>query len=104
PMALLAQHVMDPPPPLRSQEALSDAVERAVHRALAKDRVERFASVSEFADALFVVAAEPPADARRLPGGALPSRASALPVPLTPLIGRENDVRTVQSLLLRESV
>ncbi len=102
-MALVAQHLTAPPPPLRTSEPLTDDVERALHRAMAKDPAERFETSQQFADAF---RAKPPAmdlDAPRLPGGALQPR-PRLPVPLTPLIGRDADVRGIVALLQRESV
>ena len=70
-MALLGQHATAPPPPLGSHPAESDALELAIHRAMAKDPADRFATVTAFVDAL---AAEPPTVARpRKPASQAPS-------------------------------
>ena len=50
--AVIAQHLTSPPPPIRTAEPLAESVGEAVQRALAKDPAARFASVSDFADAL----------------------------------------------------
>ncbi|HME69153.1 MAG TPA: serine/threonine-protein kinase, partial [Myxococcota bacterium] len=53
PAALLRAHASQlPPPPRRFAPTLPDAVEKRILRALAKDRTERFASVSDFRAAL----------------------------------------------------
>jgi hypothetical protein len=50
---IIAQHLFDPPPPLRSLvPSLAPAVERVVERALEKDPHQRFPSVQAFARAL----------------------------------------------------
>ena len=103
-MALLAQHLTVDPPPLRALVPVPDAVEHAIRRALAKDPADRFASTSDFAKALDVSLHEPGPDSPRLPGSASGARQSRIPVPLTPLLGREQEVRTVCALLHREGV
>ncbi len=51
--ALLAQHVLDPVPPLRTRRAaVTSGVERAVLKALAKAPADRFATPSRFSEAL----------------------------------------------------
>jgi serine/threonine-protein kinase len=51
--ALMAQHVLRPPPALvGGREPLPAAAAEAVHRALAKDPAERFAAAGDFATAL----------------------------------------------------
>jgi len=53
PRATMARHATEPPRPLRARRPeVPLAVERAVLRALAKEPGERFASISEFAEAL----------------------------------------------------
>jgi predicted ATPase/tRNA A-37 threonylcarbamoyl transferase component Bud32 len=103
-MALLAQHVTAPPPPLRCAVPVPDAVERAIHRALAKEPADRFPTVVAFADALAAEAIEPAVAAVRMPAGAPAQRAARVPVPLTPLLGRQHEVRTVLALLQRAAV
>jgi serine/threonine-protein kinase len=52
--AIIAKHVTEAPRPLRTLRAdVPTAVEQAVHKALAKDPRQRFASVAEFVDALY---------------------------------------------------
>ncbi len=51
--AIVAQHLTEPPPPLRARRPDAPApVEQALARALAKDPADRFASVAEFTTAL----------------------------------------------------
>src|SRR5260221_36597 len=50
-VALLAQHLSASPAALRGTETVSDAAERAVLRALAKDPDSRFPTVADFAEA-----------------------------------------------------
>jgi serine/threonine protein kinase len=53
PAALLRAHASElPPPPRRFASTLPEAVEKPILRALAKDRTERFATVSDFRAAL----------------------------------------------------
>ncbi|HYL31404.1 MAG TPA: serine/threonine-protein kinase, partial [Gemmatimonadales bacterium] len=68
-MAVITQHFMTPPPPLRALRADVPArVEAAVLRALAKEREARFATAEEFAAAL-----EPGAGAEATAVGAAPT-------------------------------
>ena len=102
-VALLAQHLSALPAALRGAETVSDAAERAVLRALAKDPDSRFPTVTEFAEA-FAAAPDEAVGPLRLPTGGIAQRASRIPAPLTPLIGREQDTRAVLALLQRASV
>jgi serine/threonine-protein kinase len=53
PQAVLARHTLDPVPPLRTvRKAVPAGVERAVMRALEKVPADRFATATQFADAL----------------------------------------------------
>ena len=68
-MAVITQHFMTPPPPLRRLRAdVPGHVEAAVLRALAKEREARFATAEEFAAAL-----EPPAGAEATAVAAAPT-------------------------------
>jgi len=59
--AVLARHAVDQVPPLRTVRAtVPPVVERAVERALAKVPADRFATATEFADALLAPDTEPP--------------------------------------------
>ena len=103
-MALIAQHLTADPPALLTREPLPEAVEPAIRRALSKEPSERFDTIADFADAFSVAESDLPAVAPRLPGGTAPQRAPRLPVPLTPLVGRERDVANVSALLRRDMV
>ena len=52
PQATLMRRFMGPPRPLRPVVQVSEQVERAIVRALAKDPAERYATAAEFAEAL----------------------------------------------------
>src|SRR5207247_8986179 len=61
PQAILARHLSDPVPPLRTvRRSVPASVEQAILRALEKVPADRFATVTQFADAL-----EAPAPAAR---------------------------------------
>ncbi len=118
---LYSQHLFAPPPSLREQvPTIPPAVEQVVLKALAKDPQERFASMLAFATALeegsraessartlFVSASNLPrehsAGAERMPEQ-LKTRISNLPAQFTPLIGREQEIQAVCTLLRRPEV
>jgi len=52
PQAILAKRLSEPVPHLRTSREVPLAIERAVTRALARTRADRFATAAEFADAL----------------------------------------------------
>ncbi|HKT58928.1 MAG TPA: serine/threonine-protein kinase [Gemmatimonadales bacterium] len=60
PQATLMRRFMGPPRPLRPMVQVSEQVEAAIIRSLAKDPAERFATAAEFADALAGRAVAPP--------------------------------------------
>ena len=62
PQATLMRRFMGPPRPLRPMADISEAVEQAIVRSVARDPDERFATAAEFADAL-AGKAVPPAPA-----------------------------------------
>ena len=97
-ISLLAQHMTAPPPPLNAREPLPDGVERAIQRALAKTPEERFTTVSDLAEALDTGNASK-RDSVQLPIAVSPVHVNRLPVPLTPLIGREREVQAIGGLL-----
>ena len=103
-MALLAQHLTAPPPPLRTPIPVGAHVERGLQRALAKDPLERFESATVFVEAIAQDSLTAAPVSTRLPVAGGARRSSAIPVPITPLVGRENDVRTVLALLQRDGV
>jgi predicted ATPase/DNA-binding CsgD family transcriptional regulator len=118
---LYSQHLFVPPPSLREKvPAIPTAVEHVVLKALAKDPKERFASVHTFARALeeavkaessertlFVFTSDSPeehsAEAEQR-SDQLNVRFYNLPGPLTPLIGREQEIQAVCTLLRRPEV
>jgi eukaryotic-like serine/threonine-protein kinase len=66
PQEVLARHAVDPVPSLRAvRPAISDAVERALDKALAKMPADRFATVAQFAQALSSPLAGSPPRRRR---------------------------------------
>jgi serine/threonine-protein kinase len=86
PQATLMRRFMGPPRPLRPMVMIPEHVEAAIIRSLAKDPAERFATASEFADALAgrpAAIAAPPAAAAdhtavsRGSGGAQPDSTAA---------------------------
>ena len=53
PQAVIARHMVDPPPPIRVvRPSVSRALEAVVHKALAKSPADRFATAAEFRDAI----------------------------------------------------
>ncbi len=110
---IASQHLSASPPSLRTQvPRLPPAIEDVVMKALAKDPQHRFASIQAFAMALEEAwRADAPGQTHLVfssPGPAAAGyRTSSivdLPVQPTPLIGREQEVMTVQQLLCREDV
>jgi len=66
--AVLARHSLDPVPPLRTvRQAVPLAIEQAVMKALEKVPADRFATASEFADALRTPRASGPAPTAAIP-------------------------------------
>ncbi len=116
-----SQHLVAPPVPLREKvPTIPRAVEYVVLQALAKDPKKRFTNVLAFAMALeeavktessgrtlFVFASdspeEHPAEAEQR-SDQLNVRFHNLPGPLTPLIGREQEIQAVCTLLRRPEV
>lgn len=108
---VVSQHMSVPPPPLNSKVAgIPLIVEYVVMTALAKDPQQRFESVQAFATALekasraevsgrtdLMIAWEHPASAGHI-------QKNNLPVQLTPLIGREQEVAMVRTLLQQPEV
>ncbi len=115
------QHLSASPPSLCEQAPdLSPAIEKVILRALAKEPQKRFASVQDFASALewacqaepFHLASsttdgkeqEPSTGSQLLLDLQKPEPLWKVPATFTPLIGREQDVVTVCTLLRRPDV
>ena len=126
PIEVALQHVSAPPPAFHEQVPdLSPAVEEVVLRALVKGPEERFPSVQDFATAL-QHAARPTGYRSASPAGPAASAGAApsfereqpaapgdwlpaelfwkVPTRLTSLVGREQDVATICTLLTRPEV
>lgn len=117
---LSSQHMFAPPASLRQrQPALPPAVEQVVFKALSKDPQHRFVDVLSFASALEEASRTAvsssslsalPAATASAAGEAEPSLSHAqtsvqnLPLPLTPLVGREQDVQVACARLGRPEV
>ncbi len=88
PVALLHQHVANPPPPLRERvPGIPRSLEKIVMRALSKNPDDRFATAGEFADAL-----DAEATGQRKPFGIrLGRRETPTPIP-TPIPGGATNV------------
>ena len=112
PIEVAMQHVSAPPPAFHEQVPdLPPAVEEVVLRALAKEPEERFPSMQDFATALqhaahhvgylSVTSAEPAASTV----AALSAEPFwKVPTSFTPLVGREQDVAAICTLLSRPEV
>jgi predicted ATPase/DNA-binding CsgD family transcriptional regulator len=110
---IASQHLSASPPSLRSQvPGLPPAIEDVVMKALAKDPQHRFVSIQAFAMALEEAwRADAPGQTHLVFSSTGPAAAGYrtssivdLPVQHTPLIGREQEVLTIQQLLCREDV
>lgn len=108
------QHISTPPPPLHAQmPGISPAVEEVVMQVLAKEPLQRFASVQDFASALqrayqytllprsFFAPSE---EADALQTILKPGPMWKVPTIFTPLIGRENEVAEICALLKEPTV
>jgi serine/threonine protein kinase len=95
PQATLMRRFMGPPRPLRPMANISEAVEQAIVRSVARDPAERFATAAEFADALAgkVVPPAPTPTSAAAPDSATPAKkgcaaAVFLAVTLGSVLGR----------------
>ncbi len=111
------QHLYTDPPSLcEAHPDIPSALEQVVLKGLSKEPAQRFVDVLSFARALeearhavsspYFLAALPAirdAAARSSPDS-LDTRYQSVPVPLTPLIGRERELQAARELLLRPQV
>src|SRR6266581_1086419 len=111
------QHLYAVPPSLcEAHPDISRVVEQVLLKGLSKEPTQRFVDVLSFARALeeasqavsspYYLAALPAlhyASARSSPSS-LDTRYQSVPVPLTPLIGRERELQAARELLLRPQV
>jgi predicted ATPase/DNA-binding NarL/FixJ family response regulator len=117
PIEMAMQHLSMSPPSLREQVPdLSPAIEQVVLQALAKEPEQRFTRVQDFATALELaaqgVSTTPPSlHSSALPAGSEGLQSAVKPEPLwkvpttfTPLIGREQDVAAITTLLRNPEV
>jgi serine/threonine-protein kinase len=77
PQATLMRRFMGPPRPLRPMANISEAVEEAIVRSVARDPADRFATAAEFADALAGKAVPPapaPPTSATAPDAATPAK------------------------------
>src|SRR5256886_592124 len=108
------QRLTMPPPPLRGHlPELAPAIEQVVLRELAKEPEQRFTRVQDFAVALQDAALAPstpltshaPIEERKVLRNVVkPEPLWKVPTPLTPFIGREQDIAAIEAMLLRPEV
>jgi serine/threonine-protein kinase len=80
PHAIVARRLTEPPPRLRTIRDAPESLENAIHRALARNAADRFATARDFARAITQAGTTAPGGAgTTAPGGA----ASHLPIPTT---------------------
>jgi predicted ATPase/DNA-binding CsgD family transcriptional regulator len=117
---LTSQHLFAPPASLHEQQPkVSPAVEQVVFKALSKDPAMRYVDVHSFASAfedasraaslLSSFSSQPAGTANKAGEADLALSDSHtyflnLPVPLTPLVGREHDLQAACAMLLRPEV
>lgn len=113
-VAIIYAHLLEPPPKISERQPhLAPALDEVVAKALAKDAGERFSSCGELvaaARAALGYGLATPTAARPVPTAAVaaaPVReplASNLPMPATPLVGREREVATITELLAGDDI
>jgi tetratricopeptide (TPR) repeat protein len=76
PQAVVARRLTEPPPSLRTVRELPDALEQAVHKALARSPADRFATARDFARAITEAVTSAPATTLPRPVARAPQRKS----------------------------
>jgi predicted ATPase/DNA-binding CsgD family transcriptional regulator len=117
PLEIALQHLSIPPPSLREQAPdIPTAIEKVVQRALAKEPEQRFVRVQDFATALEQIieggSTSPPSfhsselhvGSELFQSGVKPEPIWKVPTSLTPLIGREQDMAAIITLLRNSEV
>ena len=96
-MVVLARHVRDEIPPLKTRRPdISDRLESVVRTSLAKRPADRYATVGRFVEALNAATAGPTASQRSPSEGVIPNN---LPMDRTRFIGRETELAACAQLL-----
>jgi predicted ATPase/Tfp pilus assembly protein PilF/predicted Ser/Thr protein kinase len=101
-VAVMFAHIMEPPPKVTAvRPDLPEALDAVIARAMAKAPAERFATCREMVDAArAALGGAAGVDASAVPAPAPPPAARPkLPVPATPLVGREEELEAVLALL-----
>jgi non-specific serine/threonine protein kinase len=105
-VAVMFAHITEPPPKVsEARPDLPEALDAVIAKAMAKAPEERFATCREMVEAARAAlgaAGHAPAPAVAEPAAAAPAPApprSNLPVPATPLVGREEELDAVLALL-----
>jgi len=82
PQAVVVRRLTEPPPSLRTVRDLPDALERTVHKALARSPADRFATARDFARAMTEAVTSAPGTTLPRPAARTPWRSKALPAAL----------------------
>jgi predicted ATPase/predicted Ser/Thr protein kinase len=106
-IAVMYAHMTEPPPKVTAvRSELPEALDYVIARAMAKSPDERFASCRDMIDAARAAfsatgirPAVAPAPVETPAAAAPPPVRAALPVPATPLVGRDEDLRAVVDLV-----
>jgi predicted ATPase/predicted Ser/Thr protein kinase len=116
-VAVVHAHLLDPPPTLTdTRPDLPAALDEVIETALAKDQEKRYGSCGELLAAarravrpvpptIVTSPAQPPVAPAAVSGRPAPAPARTnVPLPPTPLVGREDELDSARELLIREDV
>jgi serine/threonine-protein kinase len=87
PQAIIARRLTEPPPRLRTIRDVPESLERAIHRALARNPADRFRTAGDFARALTGVETVTPGPSRFHPAVLKPRNATRVVVALLLVVG-----------------